>query len=137
MSDLTRFHDAQALTYPTALAELRAGRKLTHWMWYIFPQLAALGRSGTAKFYGIADLIEARDYLDDPVLGARLHETAAAVLTHPDRTAEEIMGHVDALKLRSSATLFDAAGGGPEFRQILTAFYGGEPCPLTLAALGR
>ncbi len=135
MPDLSRFYDAQAGTFETALAELRAGRKLSHWMWFVFPQLRSLGRSGTAKHYGIADLGEARSYLADPVLGPRLVEAAGAVLAHRRRPAQDIMGHVDALKLRSSATLFEAAGGDPVFGQILDAFYGGERCPLTLAEL--
>ncbi|SIO30957.1 Uncharacterized protein, DUF1810 family [Rhodovulum sp. ES.010] len=137
MPDLTRFLTAQSTTFPTALAELRAGRKATHWMWFVFPQLASLGRSATAKRYGIADLDEARDYLAHPVLGPRLTEAARAVLAHAGTPPEAILGATDALKLRSSATLFDAAGGGPEFRALLDAFYDGAPCPLTLRELGR
>lgn len=133
---LQRFRDAQAQTYPAALAELRQGRKVTHWMWFVFPQLASLGRSATAKHYGIADLAEARAYLADPLLGARLAEAARAVLSHPDLPAEAILGPVDALKLRSSATLFEAAGGGAEFAAVLGTFYGGRRCAQTLAAIG-
>jgi uncharacterized protein (DUF1810 family) len=136
MADLTRFHDAQAGTYQIALAELRAGRKQSHWMWFVFPQLRSLGRSATARHYGIADLDEARAYLADPVLGPRLVEAAGAVLMHRGRPAEAIMGHVDALKLRSSATLFEAAGGDRVFGEVLDAFYGGARCPLTVAELG-
>ena len=136
MSSLTRFHTAQADTYTTALAELRRGRKVTHWVWFIFPQLASLGRSATAKHYGIADLDEARAYLADPVLGPRLHEAARAMLAHEGEPAEAILGPVDALKLRSCATLFRAAGGGADFQALLDAFYGGQGCPLTLADLG-
>ena len=135
MPDLSRFHDAQADSYATALAELRAGRKASHWMWFIFPQLAVLGRSATAKYYGIEDLPEARAYLADPVLGPRLEEAAEAVLRHPDLSAEQIMGHVDGLKLRSSATLFREAGGGAVFQRLLDTFYDGAPCPRTLEAL--
>ncbi|MEX5727232.1 uncharacterized protein Ga0609869_000585 [Rhodovulum iodosum] len=135
MPNLTRFLTAQSTTFPTALAELQAGHKQTHWMWFIFPQLASLGRSPTAKRYGIDTLAEARDYLAHPVLGPRLTRAAQAVLAHEGMTAEEIMGPIDALKLRSSATLFRAAGGGPEFQAILDAFYGGQPCPLTEDAL--
>lgn len=137
MADLARFHTAQAETYATALAELRSGRKLGHWMWFIFPQLTALGRSATAKRYGIADLDEARAYLADPVLGARLVEAAQAVLCHPEKNAEQIMGHIDALKLCSSATLFVAAGGAPVFQRLLDTFYNGFPCPLTIKALAK
>ena len=135
MPSLTRFHEAQADLYGTALAELQAGRKRSHWMWFIFPQLASLGRSGNAKYYGIDDAEEARAYLDDPVLGPRLIACAEAVLSHPDRSAEEIMGGIDAMKLRSSATLFREAGGGASFQRILDTFYGGEPCGRTLREL--
>lgn len=137
MSGLDRFHAAQADIHDTALAELRSGRKASHWMWFIFPQLRSLGRSATAQRFGIADLAEARAYLADPVLGPRLTRAAQAVLMHPDASAAAILGSVDALKLRSSATLFREAGGGPEFQAILDTFYGGEPCPLTRDALGR
>lgn len=136
MPGLARFHTAQAPVFDTALAELRAGRKETHWMWFIFPQLASLGRSDRARFYGLAGLDEARAYLADPVLAGRLTRAARAVLAHPGKTADEIMGPVDALKLRSCATLFDAAGGGAEFKALLDTFYDGEACPLTRAALG-
>lgn len=129
---LQRFLDAQADTYAAALAELREGRKRSHWMWFIFPQLASLGRSGTAKFYGIADLAEARAYLADPVLGPRLIACAEAMLMHPDRSAEDILGPVDALKLRSSATLFETAGAEAMGR-VLATFYGGERCAATMA----
>ncbi|MFC2968181.1 DUF1810 domain-containing protein [Acidimangrovimonas pyrenivorans] len=138
--DLSRFARAQDGVYEIALAELRAGRKATHWMWFIFPQLASLGRSATAKFYGIADLAEARAYLAEPVLGPRLAECFRAVLGHDGLTAEQIMGHIDGLKLRSSATLFREAGSG-EMAQlaqaVLDRFYGGEACPLTMAELGE
>ena len=140
VSDLSRFHEAQASTFASALAELRAGKKRTHWMWFIFPQLASLGRSSTARHYGIQDLAEARAYLEDPALGANLQAVFQALLEHPEKTAEAIMGPVDALKLRSSATLFLAAGGGPEglvsdLQAVLDIFYGGAPCPLTVEAL--
>ncbi|OOY13409.1 hypothetical protein BMG00_06420 [Thioclava marina] len=134
-----RFHAPQARDYPTALRELRHGCKTTHWIWWIFPQLAALGRSPRAKEYGIADLGEARDYLADPVLRARLVEASEAVLTYANTPIEEIMGPVDALKLRSCATLFEAASNGkePVFTRLLETFYEGERCPLTLDALAR
>lgn len=134
MPDLDRFVSAQNGVWPTALAELKAGRKTTHWMWFIFPQLRSLGRSGTAKFYGIEDLDEARDYLAHPVLGPRLIEAAQAVAAHEDLDAESIMGPVDVLKLRSSATLFLRAGA-PEMQKVLDRFYGGKGCALTLAEL--
>lgn len=139
MSDLTRFDIAQLDTYDTALAELTTGRKQSHWMWFIFPQLKVLGRSATALHYGIADLAEARAYLADTDLGPGLIAAARAVLLHPDRSAEQIMGPVDALKLRSSATLFREAAQDPQtravFDAILTTFYEGQPCAATLAHL--
>ena len=135
---LDRFLAAQDQVYSTALAELRRGRKTSHWMWFIFPQLRGLGRSGTAHFYGIADLAEAQAYAAHPVLGPRLQEAAAAVLMHPEASAEAILGQVDAQKLRSSATLFRAADRMPDvFDRVLGQYYGGEPCPRTLALLGR
>lgn len=135
MADLQRFHDAQARDQAQALAELRAGRKASHWMWYVFPQLAALGRSGTARHYGIRDLTEARAYLADPLLRANLLAAAQAMLLNAGQPPEAVLGPVDAVKLRSCATLFAQAGGGPLFDQLLAAFYGGEADPQTLALL--
>lgn len=138
-ADLSRFTKAQDGVYEGALAELQSGRKATHWMWFIFPQLSSLGRSSTAKFYGIADLDEARAYLADPVLGPRLTECFRAVLGHDGLSAEQIMGPIDGLKLRSSATLFRAAGSGEVAdlaQAVLDRFYGGKACPLTLAEIG-
>jgi len=135
MPDLSRFHEAQAGTYDTALAELAAGAKVTHWMWFIFPQLRALGRSSTAEYYGIADLAEARAYLADPVLGPRLIACVRTLLGHKGAAPEAIMGPVDAKKLRSCATLFEAAGGGAEFGELLDGFYGGRRCSRTLELL--
>lgn len=133
--DLQRFHQAQARDQARAVAELRAGRKVSHWMWYIFPQLAALGYSATAKHYGIRDLAEARAYLADPVLAANLRAAAEAMLANEGVRPEAVLGPVDAKKLRSCATLFREAGGGAVFDRLLTAFYGGEADPATLAAL--
>ena len=124
---LERFAQAQASSYTTALAELKAGAKRTHWMWYIFPQIAGLGRSETARFYAIDGLAEAKAYLAHPLLGPRLHECVAAMLGWAGkRDAEAILGGIDALKLRSSCTLFEAVGGGGEFARCLDAFYGGR-----------
>lgn len=138
--DLSRFHDAQDGSIETALAELKAGRKRTHWMWWVFPQLASLGQSSRAKLYGIADLSEAKAYLADPLLGRRLHAAFQAILQHSNTPADVIMGEVDALKLRSSATLFIAASDTGDLKDDLKAtletFYGGEPCGRTIAALG-
>ncbi len=106
--DLDRFVAAQATDYDTALAELAAGRKRSHWMWYIFPQIAGLGRSPTARHYAIRDLAEARAYLAHPLLGPRYRAAVAALMTHRDRGAVAILGEADALKLRSSLTLFAA-----------------------------
>lgn len=137
MPEPARFHAPQARDLPLALAELRQGRKIGHWIWWIFPQLAALGRSPRAIDYGLRDLDEARAYLADPVLRANLIAAAEAVLTHPKTPIEDIMGRVDALKLRSCATLFEVASVGCEsvFARLLNTFYAGERCPLTLAAL--
>jgi uncharacterized protein (DUF1810 family) len=136
MTDLDRFVAAQEETWTTALAEIRRGRKDSHWMWWIFPQLRSLGFSPTAKRYGMADLAEAEAYLAHPVLRPRLIEAARAILRHRGRTAESVLGEVDGKKLQSCATLFDAVpGADPVFGEVLDAFYGGERDPRTLAAL--
>ena len=134
---LERFTEAQDRIWPAPLEEIRAGRKLTHWMWFVFPQLASLGRSGTAKFYGIRDRAEATDYLAHPVLGPRLRVVSEAMLSHSGMTAEDILGPVDALKLRSSMTLFEAVSGaaGP-FGTVLDTFCAGQRCTSTLAEIG-
>lgn len=134
--DLERFTAAQADIYDTALAELRAGRKRSHWIWFVFPQLRGLGHSPTAQFYGIEGLAEARAYLAHPVLGPRLTECAEALLAQPDDDPARVMGQVDALKLRSSATLFEAAGGGGVFGRLLERFFGGDRCARTLEMIG-
>jgi uncharacterized protein (DUF1810 family) len=134
---LQRFLDAQAPVIDTALAELRAGRKRSHWMWFVFPQLAALGRSATAKFYGIESLAEARRYVAHPVLGARLVACTEAVLAHAGLGAHAIFGSPDDLKFRSCMTLFGRAAPEQQiFRRALNAFYDGED-PLTLDWLER
>ncbi|TGN57828.1 DUF1810 domain-containing protein [Paracoccus liaowanqingii] len=128
---LDRFVAAQEDSHDIALAELTRGRKQSHWMWFIFPQLRGLGQSSMARHYGIADLDEARRYLAHPVLGPRLLACARAVLAHEDSSAEGIFGSIDAAKLRSSATLFAGAGGGEAFERILQVFFDGQPCPVT------
>jgi uncharacterized protein (DUF1810 family) len=134
--DLVRFTIAQRDVYPRVLAELHAGAKRSHWMWFIFPQIAGLGRSHMAQLYAIRDLDEARAYLAHPVLGARLRECVAAVLAHAGtRTAEAIFGGIDSIKLRSSMTLFEAAGGGDPFAGVLDAFFAGARDPETLHLL--
>jgi uncharacterized protein (DUF1810 family) len=131
MSDplsLRRFVDAQDAggTYGTALAELRAGRKVSHWMWFVFPQIAGLGRSSMAKMYAITSLAEARAYLDHPILGPRLLDATRAVAELSGSTAEEILGSIDATKLRSSMTLFArAAPGEPLFQRVLDHYFDG------------
>ena len=133
---LDRFVEAQAHAYADALAELRAGRKESHWMWFIFPQVAGLGTSPTSRFYAIASLEEARAYLAHPLLGMRLSKCTEAVLAHAGMSAEAIFGGIDAMKLRSSMTLFDrVAGGSNLFGDCLAVFFGGERDARTLALL--
>ena len=132
--DLSRFVRAQdeGATHARALAELRRGRKTSHWMWFVFPQIAGLGRSGMAQRYAIASLDEARAYLAHPVLGPRLLECARVVADTSGASAEDIFGGIDALKLRSSMTLFlRAQPGEPVFQRVLDVFFGGEPDPST------
>ncbi len=136
--DLDRFVDAQARIYGQALEELRAGRKESHWMWFVFPQSTGLGWSRMAQFYGIKGAEEARAYLAHPLLGVRLVECTGAVTAKADRTAEAIFGSVDALKFRSSMTLFEAVSDDPEpFATAIQTFYGGERDAATLRLLDR
>ncbi|MBC7769455.1 MAG: DUF1810 domain-containing protein [Phycisphaerales bacterium] len=128
---------AQAPLYPQVLAELRAGRKRSHWMWFIFPQLRALGRSPTAQRFGLEGAVEARAYAAHPVLGARLRECVALAKAIEGRSANEVFGSPDDLKFRSCATLFLAATGEQLFQDALDKYYGGVEDPLTLEALGR
>jgi uncharacterized protein (DUF1810 family) len=135
--DLERFVAAQAPVIDAVRAELRAGAKRTHWMWFVFPQLAVLGRSQTARHYGIASLAEAQAYWAHPVLGPRLAECAALLAPHAARGAVAVLGEIDALKLRSCLTLFErAAPDAPVFPRLLALYYRSERCPLTLRALG-
>ena len=134
---LQRFIDAQVGVYERALAELQAGSKRTHWMWFIFPQLDGLGHSATAQFYGIKGLDEARAYVAHPTLGPRLHECVAAILAVDGRTAHDVFGSPDDLKLCSSLTLFEqVAGPGSNFSQALEKYYSGRRDPGTLRLLG-
>lgn len=126
--NLQRFVDAQDRdgTYEGALAELRAGHKTSHWMWFVFPQLAGLGTSAMAQTYAIGSLGEAVAYLDHPVLGPRLRQCARTLAAHSDLTARQILGEIDAVKLRSSMTLFARAAPEEEiFQQVLDRFYDG------------
>ena len=134
--ELQRFIDAQENLFEIALDELRDGSKRSHWMWFIFPQLAGLGRSPTAQYFALSSLEEARAYLDHPLLGSRLRLCLGALLQWGGkRTAERIFGPIDAMKLRSSLTLFEAASGEPSFGRALDVFVGGKRDERTLALL--
>lgn len=134
--ELNRFLEAQDGIFDTALDELRAGSKRSHWMWFIFPQFAGLGPSATAQLYGIASMKEAQAYLAHTILGRRLTQCVEALLPWAGKmAAHEILGAVDALKLRSSLTLFDRVAPGGLFAQALDSFYGGVADERTLALL--
>jgi uncharacterized protein (DUF1810 family) len=134
--NLQRFLEAQQGTLEAALAELRAGSKQSHWMWFVFPQIAGLGRSHTATFYAITSIDEARAYLAHPLLGKRLRQCVDTLLVWGgSRSPEQILGGIDALKLRSSLTLFDQVEPGASFARALGAFFAGQPDALTLALL--
>ncbi|ARK09644.1 DUF1810 domain-containing protein [Fibrivirga algicola] len=138
VTDLSRFVDAQANNYADALAEIRNGRKTSHWMWYVFPQLTGLGFSSTARFYGLNTLHEAVDYLNHPVLGPRLIDIATAMVHVDGKTANQILGSPDDMKLRSSMTLFSLVPNtNPVFQAVLDKYYNGAPDPKTLALLGE
>jgi len=134
--DLDRFVTEQNRDYETVLGELRRGRKSSHWIWFIFPQIAGLGHSAMSQYFAIASLDEARAYLAHPILGPRLRECARLVLAVEGRTAEEILGSIDAMKLRSSMTLFHrAAPDEPEFASVLDRYFDGVEDEATLARL--
>ncbi len=132
--DLERFVTAQAPVWASVRAELAAGAKRTHWMWYIFPQIAGLGFSAMSRTYAISGPAEASAYLAHPILGPRLREATALILTHTERTAVQIFGPVDAAKFRSCLTLFATVSAEPVFAQALAQFYGGAADPETLAS---
>jgi len=135
-NDLERFVEAQDRVYEDVRQELAAGRKATHWMWFVFPQLRGLGRSATAQHYGIGSLEEALAYLGHPVLGARLRESVGLVLAVDGSSAHAIFGSPDDLKFRSSMTLFAAAAPAePLFRRALEKYFEGEPDRVTLEIL--
>lgn len=135
--DLERFVLAQDETYDRALHELRAGRKTSHWMWWVFPQVAGLGLSSTSQSYAIADVDEARAYLAHEVLGPRLLECCRALLDLEDVSAERVLGGIDAIKLRSSMTLFAQADPDePLFTEVLSRFFDGEQDERTVRLLG-
>jgi uncharacterized protein (DUF1810 family) len=134
--DLERFVAAQDPVYAGVVRELRAGRKTGHWMWFVFPQVAGLGSSEMSRFYAIGSLDEARAYLEHPVLGPRLRECAGLVLAAGTPDAEAILGGIDAVKLRSSMTLFRrAAPGDPTFQAVLDRCFGGVEDPATIDRL--
>ena len=138
MYDLSRFLEAQNNSYDTALREIRAGRKRSHWMWYIFPQIQGLGYSAMAQHYAIRDLGEAREYVQHPLLGPRLIEISEALLSLDESDPRRVMGSPDDLKLRSCMTLFQcAAPDQPVFGKVLDKFYGGQPDGRTLEILSR
>lgn len=134
---LSRFLEAHAASYGTALAELRAGRKRSHWIWYVFPQVAGLGHSATSEHYGLSGIAEAAAYLRHPVLGARLQEAIQAMLVHGATPAATILGELDAIKLRSCLTLFHlAAPEEPLFTEALQRYFAGQLDPSTLRLVG-
>ena len=137
-ASLERFVRAQEHSYDAALREIRGGRKRSHWMWYIFPQIAGLGMSSTAQYYAIYDRTEAEEYLAHPILGPRLLEISRALLALDTSDADAVFGWPDNLKLRSSMTLFHCADPDcPVFQQVLDKFFAGRPDERTLAILGR
>ena len=135
--DLQRFVDAQAPVYSRVIAELRQGQKQSHWMWYIFPQLAGLGNSAMAQRFALRSREEATAYLGHGVLGPRLRQCTALVNAVAGRTIREILGSPDDLKFRSSMTLFGAVSPEPEFTAAIAKFYGGVSDPRTLDLLAR
>ncbi len=134
---LNRFLAAQEHTYAQALAEMQAGKKQTHWMWYVFPQLSELGKSETAHYYGIRNQQEAAAFLAHPVLGKRILEITGAVLLHPSKTPLQLFGHPDNLKFHSSVTLFNRVSNAPEnpFATALNTFFEGKPDLATVRIL--
>ena len=133
---IKRFLDAQRDVYPQALREIRSGRKQSHWIWYIFPQIRGLGYSDMAQYYGIRDLDEAKEYLAEPTLRANLIEISEALLDLPENDPRNVMGYPDDMKLRSSMTLFAVAAPDiPVFRQVLDKFFQGIPDEKTIKLL--
>jgi uncharacterized protein (DUF1810 family) len=132
---MNRFIEAQERDYKIALNEVQSGKKLTHWIWYIFPQMRGLGHSYYAHLYGIKNIEEAREYLQDKILGERLREITNALLEHYDKTADDIFGDLDAMKVKSCMTLFDAISPNDIFDKVLDRFYEGKRCKLTIRVL--
>ena len=132
MNNLERFVRAQEHSYAQALSEIRVGRKYSHWIWYVFPQLKGLGRSWNSDYYGLDSLAEAASYLAHPVLGSRLREITLALLEHSGKNSKDILGGIDATKVCSSMTLFDKVCPGDIFARVLDEFYDGCRCNRTL-----
>lgn len=135
LAAVNRFVEAQDnpfCGYETALAEIRNGQKVSHWIWYVFPQLRGLGHSSMARYYGVADRFEAQFYLDHPLLGKRIREISGALLQHNNKPVESILGPVDALKVKSSMTMFNFLAPGEIFGDVIHSFYNGECCEQTL-----
>ena len=136
--NLERFIDAQEADYERALSEINNGKKQSHWMWYIFPQMKALGKSEIANFYGIIDLEEAENYLNHPVLGKHLIEISEAVFNLEEKSATEIFGCPDTMKLKSSMTLFSSVkNSNPIFSRVLEKYFGGKSDEITLELLHK
>lgn len=133
--NLQRFLSAQEYDYLIALREIQNGCKQSHWIWYIFPQIKGLGFSHQSQFYGIANRKEAEAYLAEPILNARLREITLALLEHKDKTAQQILGGIDAMKVKSSMTLFDAIAPNDIYAEVLNTFFRGDRCKRTLAYL--
>lgn len=138
-TDINRFIEAQGIPYlcgyKQALEEVKNGKKINHWIWYIFPQLRYLGRSSRAHYYGIADRAEAERYLNNQILGSRIREITEALLVHRGKTALEIFGEIDAVKVRSCMTMFDFLSPNDIFGEVLESFYQSERCELTLKVM--
>jgi uncharacterized protein (DUF1810 family) len=135
-TNLMRFLEAQNKMYLTAFSEIEKGKKLTHWMWFIFPQIKGLGHSDTAKYYAISNLKEAEEFLEHPILGKHLIEITTLLLGSKHKSAEVIFGELDALKLRSSMTLFaKAKNTNPVFQEVLDIYFSGQLDPLTLSSI--
>ena len=135
--NLQRFLSAQEYDHPIALHEIQNGCKQSHWIWYIFPQIKGLGRSYQSQFYGIANRQEAEAYLAEPTLNARLREITLALLEHKDKTAQQILGGIDAMKVKSSMTLFDAIAPDDIYAEVLNTFFRGDRCKRTLEYLQK
>lgn len=135
--NLNRFLTAQAQDYSIALREIQNGGKQSHWIWYIFPQIKGLGHSYQSEYYGIASRQEAEAYMAEPTLNARLREITIALLAHKSKSAQQILGHTDALKVKSSMTLFDAVSPNDIYADVLNIFYNGQRCQKTIEYLTK